>query len=62
MPYVLVLYYSRSGGTLALAREIAAGVERVAGIEARLRRPPNRVRPMAKEGGVLLDHPARKRL
>lgn len=38
-PYVLVLYYSRTGGTAALARYIARGV-RDAGIEARLRTVP----------------------
>ncbi|MCP1325969.1 NAD(P)H-quinone oxidoreductase, partial [Halomonas sp. 707D4] len=36
-PYILVLYYSRSGATREMARQVAAGVERVAGIEARLR-------------------------
>lgn len=36
-PYVLVLYYSRQGATLALARAIAEGVEEVGGIDARLR-------------------------
>jgi NAD(P)H dehydrogenase (quinone) len=35
-PYILVLYYSRSGATLKLAREIAHGIER-AGMEARIR-------------------------
>lgn len=40
MAYVLVLYYSRSGGTLALAREVVSGIERVAGMEARLRTVP----------------------
>ncbi|MBV0933729.1 NAD(P)H:quinone oxidoreductase [Marinobacterium weihaiense] len=38
-PYVLVLYYSRSGATRALARQIARGVEE-AGLEARLRTVP----------------------
>jgi len=38
-PYVLVLYYSRSGATQALARQIARGIEE-AGIEARLRTVP----------------------
>lgn len=38
-PYVLVLYYSRSGGTANLARHIARGV-RSAGIDAMLRTVP----------------------
>jgi len=36
-PYILVLYYSRTGGTAQLAQYIARGVEAVSGIEARLR-------------------------
>jgi NAD(P)H dehydrogenase (quinone) len=36
-PYILVLYYSRTGSTLAMAQQIARGVEQVTGIEARLR-------------------------
>ena len=39
-PYVLVLYYSRYGATLAMAQQIARGVEQVTGIEARLRTVP----------------------
>ncbi len=39
-PYVLVLYYSRSGSVLQLAQFIARGVEHVEGIEARLRTVP----------------------
>jgi len=39
-PYILVLYYSRNGSVAALAQAIAHGVERVAGIEARLRMVP----------------------
>lgn len=39
-PYVLILYYSRSGATAEMARQLAAGVESVAGIEARLRTVP----------------------
>jgi len=38
-PYILVLYYSRSGSTRALARQIAQGVE-MGGMEARLRTVP----------------------
>ncbi len=39
-PYVLVLYYSRTGSTAQLAQYIARGVESVVGIEARLRTVP----------------------
>jgi NAD(P)H dehydrogenase (quinone) len=39
-PYVLVLYYSRNGSTLEMAKQIARGVEQVPGIEARLRTVP----------------------
>jgi len=40
MPYVLVLYYSHAGATAELARQVARGVEEVAGFEARLRTVP----------------------
>jgi NAD(P)H dehydrogenase (quinone) len=36
-PYVLVLYYSRTGSTAQLAQYIARGIESVDGIEARIR-------------------------
>lgn len=39
-PYVLVLYYSVHGNTQAMADEIAAGVEAIAGVEARVRTVP----------------------
>ncbi|PRY65594.1 NAD(P)H dehydrogenase (quinone) [Vreelandella songnenensis] len=39
-PYVLVLYYSRSGATAEMARQMAAGIESISGIEARLRTVP----------------------
>lgn len=39
-PYILVLYYSRTGATAQLAQYIARGVESIAGIEARLRTVP----------------------
>ena len=39
-PYILVLYYSRNGSTLEMAKQIARGVEQVNGIEARLRTVP----------------------
>ncbi len=38
-PYILVLYYSRTGTTEAMAQQIARGIESV-GIEARLRTVP----------------------
>ncbi len=40
VPYVLILYYSRTGSTAQLAKYIARGVESHAGIEARLRTVP----------------------
>ena len=40
MGEVLVLYYSRSGATESLAREVARGVDAVAGMSARLRTVP----------------------
>ncbi|WP_136246692.1 NAD(P)H:quinone oxidoreductase [Halomonas borealis] len=40
LPYVLILYYSRSGATRAMAERLAAGVESYRGIEARLRTVP----------------------
>lgn len=39
-PYVLVLYYSRSGSTEAMARMVARGVSGVEGVDARLRTVP----------------------
>ena len=39
-PYVLILYYSRHGSTLAMAQQIARGVAQVSGMEARLRTVP----------------------
>lgn len=40
MPEILILYYSRNGSTAQLARQIARGVESVAGCSARLRTVP----------------------
>lgn len=40
MPYVLVLYYSRTGAVAKLAQLVARGIEAVGGIEARLRAVP----------------------
>lgn len=39
-PYILVLYYSRTGAVAELAQYIARGVARVNGMEARLRTVP----------------------
>jgi len=39
-PFVLVLYYSRTGATATLAQHVARGVERVPGIGARMRTVP----------------------
>lgn len=39
-PYILVLYYSKTGSVAQLAQYIARGVERVSGMEARLRTVP----------------------
>ncbi len=58
-PYILILYYSRSGGTKNLALHIARGVDEIAGIEARIRTVPgvstNTERtapPVPEEGAV----------
>lgn len=40
MPYILVLYYSRTGSVAKLAQYIARGIESVQGIEARIRSVP----------------------
>jgi NAD(P)H dehydrogenase (quinone) len=40
MPDILVLYYSRHGATAELARQVARGVDRVAGCRARIRTVP----------------------
>jgi len=39
-PYILILYYSRTGSTAQLAQYIARGVGKVSGVEARLRTVP----------------------
>ncbi len=39
-PYILVLYYSRYGATLEMAKQIARGIELAGNIEARLRTVP----------------------
>ena len=40
-PYVLILYYSRSGATAAMARAITEGVELIEGIVAKIRTVPS---------------------
>jgi NAD(P)H dehydrogenase (quinone) len=40
MSEILVLYYSRSGATAAMARQVCRGVESVPGMQARLRTVP----------------------
>jgi len=47
LPYVLVLYYSRYGATMAMANLIARGINSIAGIEARMRTVPP-VAPMTE--------------
>lgn len=39
-PYILVLYYSRTGSVAQLAQYLARGIEKVSGIQARLRTVP----------------------
>ncbi|MGE0622818.1 MAG: NAD(P)H:quinone oxidoreductase [Pseudomonadales bacterium] len=57
--YILVLYYSRTGGTAGLARHIARGVERDGRFEAMLRTVPpvsvattQTLPPVPEEGAV----------
>lgn len=40
LPYVLILFYSRNGQTAELANQIARGVAKIGGIEAKLRAVP----------------------
>ena len=61
-PYILVLYYSRSGGTANLARRIARGVESQGEFEARLRTVPpvaaeteKTLPPVPEEGAIYCD-------
>ena len=50
-PYILVLYYSRSGATLSMAEQVVRGVVSVPGIDARLRTVP----PVSAETTQSLD-------
>jgi NAD(P)H dehydrogenase (quinone) len=63
MSEILILYYSRHGSTLALARQIARGVESVAGMQARLRTVPpvapvtdKAAPPVPEEGAPYASH------
>jgi len=61
MPDILVLYYSRHGATTELARQVARGVERVAGCRARLRTVPALSRqgpapPVPADGAAWATH------
>lgn len=40
-PYILVLYYSHSGSVSNMAQQLARGIERITGMEARLRTVPS---------------------
>ena len=53
MPEILILYYSRTGSTAEMARQVARGVEQVEGMAARLRTvPPVSTVCEAAEGDV----------
>jgi NAD(P)H dehydrogenase (quinone) len=60
MPDILVLYYSRHGATAELARQVARGVDGVAGCRARLRTVPPLSGPApageARDGSVFATH------
>ena len=61
-PYILVLYYSRSGGTKSLAMQVARGVESVSGISAMIRTVPEvsttteRTEPPVPDEGAVYCH------
>ncbi len=40
-PYILVLYYSQAGSVAAMAEHMVRGIEKVSGMEARLRCVPS---------------------
>ena len=58
MPDILVLYYSRHGATAELARQVARGIDGVAGCSARLRTVPALGAPAAgtSEGAAFATH------
>ena len=41
MPYILVLYYSKTGATEKLAQLIGRGIQRVEGMDVKIRTVPN---------------------
>lgn len=49
-PYILIVYYSRSGQTADMARQIGRGVARVTGMTARIRAVP----PVSPDTGASL--------
>lgn len=58
-PYILILYYSKTGGTRNLAQYIARGVDRVDGVDAMIRTVPDvqvaterTAPPVPEEGAV----------
>ncbi|MEC8347939.1 MAG: NAD(P)H-quinone oxidoreductase, partial [Pseudomonadota bacterium] len=60
LPYVLILFYSRTEGTLNLALHMARGVDQVDGIEPRLCTVPpvsavsERTAPSVPDDGAVL--------
>jgi NAD(P)H dehydrogenase (quinone) len=61
MPDILVLYYSRHGATAELARQVARGIDSVAGCRARLRTvpplaPAGSASPAPSEGAAYATH------
>jgi len=63
LPYILVLYYSRSGATATMARQVVKGIESIPGVETRLRTVPpvsptcEAVAPeIPEEGAVYVNH------
>src|SRR5262245_62816650 len=60
MPDILVVYYSRHGATAELARQVARGVDGVAGCRARLRTVPPLAQaaaaPAPQEGAAYATH------
>jgi NAD(P)H dehydrogenase (quinone) len=58
MTEILVLYYSRRGSTAELARQVARGVEGIAGCRARVRTVPSHPGPGAAphEGAAYATH------
>jgi NAD(P)H dehydrogenase (quinone) len=63
MHEILILYYSRNGAVASLARQIARGVEEVAGMQARLRTVPpvapitqTAAQPVPDDGAPYVEH------